>query len=120
MDKRLKIEEIFSHPWVLSFEKEEKEKVNEDIKRRSLPNKLKNDVWNTASEGFFKKKDNKLSCSPEKELRKLEKVYSCSKEPNDSLISEFYNKEKNKDGVSMESKQRKNSFTHSKLSKNNL
>ena len=54
MEKRLKIEEIFTHPWVLGFEKEQIQKNKKEEERRFSDVNM---PWNTAVAGFYKKRD---------------------------------------------------------------
>lgn len=61
MDKRLKIEDIFTHPWVVGFEKEQEAKNKKDERKKysekNMHSKL-NVAWNSASAGFYKCKEN--------------------------------------------------------------
>lgn len=52
MKKRLKIEEIFTHPWVIGFEaeQEKKNKLLEDAKKEETKQ-----FFSSAGPGFFKK-----------------------------------------------------------------
>ncbi len=103
MEKRLKIEEIFSHPWVVEFEKEkikqdkvqrkntEEQKISSDSSLNNLKNSF--NPWNSAGAGFYKRSD---SLKDQDNIQRNAERINTNKDISETIINNIINKEKEK------------------------
>ena len=102
MEKRIKIHEVFNHPWVLNFEKEYDLKTKTEKKTNSgnnLPQKH-NNPWQSAGAGFYKAKKDFMDkessdiINNEEGLPPRSPTRNASKPNCDNLVSEILKKQK--------------------------